>query len=211
MISKKIEEYVLSHSSPDDELLNELYRETHLKILHPRMLSGRLQGKILEMISRMIQPQNILEIGTYTGYSAICLANGMQGQGKLHTIEINPELHDFAQKYFEKAGISHKVVQHTGNALEIIPELNTSWDLVFIDADKENYLNYYKHLIGRVKIGGFILADNVLWDGKVISPGKNPDKETRGIIEFNEYIQLDKRVENVLLPVRDGIMILRKI
>ena len=159
----------------------------------------------------MIQPENMLEVGTYTGYSAICLAKGLIKAGLLHTVEFNPELCDFAKKYFIKAGISDKIVQHIGNALDIIPHLNKPWDLVFLDADKENYLNYYHLVFDNVKKGGFILADNALWDGKVLNPEVNNDRETKGIIEFNNFVKNDKRVENLLLPLRDGIMILRKL
>jgi len=211
MISKKLENYTLLHTSEEDPLLKELYRETNLKVLYPRMLSGHLQGKLLVLFSYMINPTFILEIGTYTGYSAICLAKGLKPGGKLITIEINPELVDFAQNYFDRSGLSSSIEQKTGKALDIIPHLTEEWDLVFIDADKENYLNYYKMVIDQVRTGGFIIADNVLWDGKVLDSRVKPDKETRGITEFNDFIQRDSRVENVLLPVRDGLMILRKI
>ena len=211
MISKKLENYTLLHTSEEDPLIKELYRETNLKVLYPRMLSGHLQGKLLVLFSYMINPTFILEIGTYTGYSAICLAKGLKPGGKLITIEINPELVDFAQNYFDRSGLSSSIEQKTGKALDIIPHLTEEWDLVFIDADKENYLNYYKMVIDQVRTGGFIIADNVLWDGKVLDSRVKPDKETRGITEFNDFIQRDSRVENVLLPVRDGLMILRKI
>jgi predicted O-methyltransferase YrrM len=211
MISKKIENYTLLHTSDEDPLLHELYRETNLSVVYPRMLSGHLQGKILTLFSYMVNPTFILEIGTYTGYSAICLAKGLKPGGKLTTIEINPELVDFARKYFDRSGLNHSIVQKTGNALDIIPQLTIEWDLVFIDADKENYLNYYKMIIDQMRMGGFIIADNVLWDGKVLNSVDTQDKETRGITEFNDFVQRDSRVENVLLPVRDGLMILRKI
>ena len=211
MISKKLENYTLLHTSEEDPLLKELYRETNLKVVYPRMLSGHLQGKLLVLFSYMINPTFILEIGTYTGYSAICLAKGLKPGGKLITIEINPEFVDFAQKYFDRSGLSNCIEQKTGEALDIIPHLTEEWDLVFIDADKQNYLNYYKMVIDQVRTGGFIIADNALWDGKVLDSKVKPDKETRGIIEFNGFVQRDSRVENVLLPVRDGLMILRKI
>lgn len=211
MISKNIEEYINQHLSEEDSLLKKLFRETNIKVLNPRMLSGHFQGKLLEMFSKMINPKFILEIGTYTGYSAICLAKGLKKDGELHTIEINPELFDFARKYFIEAGHEFDIIQHTGSAIDIIPEINHKWDLVFIDADKDNYLNYFKLIVDKVRTDGFIIADNALWDGKVIKPGKSIDKETRGVIDFNEFVHHDSRVENILLPVRDGLMLMRKI
>lgn len=211
MLSEELNQYVEEFTSHEDKILHELQRETNLKVLYPRMLSGSVQGKFLEMISHMIRPEFILEVGTYTGYSAICFARGMASSGQLHTIEINPELCDFANKYFVKSKTSERITQHIGNALEIIPELKMKWDLVFLDADKENYLNYYNLVFDNVKKGGFILADNVLWDGKVLDPKFNKDKETRGIVEFNNFVKNDSRVENLLMPLRDGIMILRKL
>ena len=211
MKSKQIERYILDHTKEEDSLLAELSRETNLKAMYPRMLSGHLQGKFLEMTSCMINPKAILEIGTYTGYSAICLAKGLSDDGVLHTIEINQELRSFSDKYFDKAGLKFKIQQHIGSALDIIPHLDDIFDLVFIDADKENYLNYYKLVFDKVKTGGFILADNALWDGKVTNNPDQHDKETKGIVEFNKYIQQDKNVENMLLPLRDGIMMVRKL
>jgi len=211
MLSNELNQYIEDHTSSEDEVLYELQRQTNLKILYPRMISGSVQGKFLEMISYMIQPKNVLEVGTYTGYSAICFAKGLSKTGQLHTIELNPELCDFASKYFKKAGVSEKIVQHIGNALDIIPQLDKQWDLVFLDADKENYLNYYKLVFEKVRKGGFILADNVLWDGKVLNPTANSDKETKGIVEFNNFIKNDDRVENLLLSLRDGVMVLRKL
>ncbi len=211
MLSNELNQYIKDFTSPEDKVLYELQRETNLKVLYPRMISGPVQGRFLEMVSYMIQPENVLEIGTYTGYSAICFAKGLAKPGQVHTVELNPELCDFANKYFKMAGVSEKIVQHIGNALEIIPQLDKQWDLVFLDADKENYLNYYHLVFDKLKKGGFILADNVLWDGKVLNPQLNNDKETIGIIEFNNFVKSDKRVENLLLPLRDGIMILRKL
>lgn len=211
MLSNDLNQYIQEFTSREDKVLSDLQRETHLKVLYPRMISGPVQGKFLEMVSAMVKPENILEVGTYTGYSAICFAKGLAEAGQLHTIELNPELCDFAAKYFKKAGLSDKIVQHIGNALDIIPTVNKKWDLVFLDADKENYLNYYNLVFDNVKKGGFILADNVLWDGKVLNPEVNKDKETKGIIEFNNFIKNDDRVENLLLPLRDGIMILKKL
>ncbi len=210
MIDPKLEKYAEEHSSKESDLLYRLNRETHLKMIHPRMLSGAMQGKLLEMLSCMIQAKNILEIGTYTGYSAICLAKGLPADGVLHTIEMNPELESIAKKYFAEAEIEHQVNYHLGNALEIIPQINEAFDLVFLDADKENYLNYYHLIFDKIRPGGYILADNVFWSGKVLTTPDPHDKEALGIIEFNEYIQQDDRVENVILPLRDGLSLIRK-
>ena len=205
-----IEEYILNHSNEEDPILAELNRETNLKILRPRMLSGHLQGKILEMISKMINPEKILELGTFTGYSAICLAKGLKENGILHTIEINDELEDLIRKYFTKAKIVNKVKLHFGDARNIISEINEQFDLVFIDADKREYLEYYNIVFDYVKPDGFILADNVLWGGKVIELESPDDEYTKGIFEFNEFIKNDDRVEKVILPLRDGLMMIRK-
>lgn len=210
MIDPKIENYSEEHSSNHSDLLYELYRETHLKVMHPRMLSGSQQGRFLSMLSHMIQPKNILEIGTYTGYSAICLAEGLPKEGKIHTLELDPELEQIASKYFKKAGFENQIEQYFGNALEIIPQLNILFDFVFIDADKDNYSNYYRLIFDKVRSGAYILVDNVLWSGKVLEPIKSGDKDTPGIIEFNNLVQQDERVENVLLPLRDGLMLIRK-
>jgi caffeoyl-CoA O-methyltransferase len=206
-----INKYAEDFSTEESSVLKKLNRETHLKILYPRMLSGKLQGNFLKMISCMIQPSAILEIGTYTGYSAICLSSGLKDKGMLHTIEINPELEEMICRYFKEEGISDKTKLHIGNAIEIIPTINATFDLVFIDADKENYLNYYKLVFDKVRKGGFILADNVLWGGKVLKGISTVDKETIGIKEFNEFVIKDKRVENMLLPLRDGLMLIRKL
>jgi len=205
-----IEQYILDHSDPEDPLLAELNRETNLKVLRPRMLSGHLQGKILEMISKMIRPQKILEIGTYTGYSAICLAKGLQKNGVLHTIEINDELEHFIRKYLQKARLESKIYLHIGNALEIIPKLNQNFDLIFIDGDKRQYSEYYHAIFDYVKPGGFILADNVLWSGKVIELESPDDEYTKGIFTFNKLITKDNRVEKIILPLRDGLTLIRK-
>jgi len=205
-----IEQYILEHSDSEDPLLAELNRETNLKILRPRMLSGHLQGKILEMISKMIQPQRVLEIGTYTGYSAICLAKGLSNNGELHTIEINDELEHFIRKYLQKAGLENTVKLYIGNALKIIPNLKETFDLVFIDGDKRQYSAYYHTLFDYVKPGGFILADNVLWSGKVIELESPDDEYTKGIFAFNELITKDTRVEKVIIPLRDGLALIRK-
>ncbi len=205
-----IEQYILDHSDKEDNVLQELNRETNLKILRPRMLSGHLQGKILEMISKMIQPEKILELGTYTGYSAICLAKGMKENGTLHTIEINDELEDFILKYFKKAGIENKAILHIGDAKSIIKKINEKFDLVFIDADKREYLIYYNTVFDYVNTGGFILVDNVLWSGKVIEMETPDDEYTKGIFDFNNFIKNDERIEKVILPLRDGLTLIRK-
>jgi len=210
MINPELEKYAEEHSSKESDLLYRLNRETHIKVMLPRMLSGAMQGKLLEMISLMIKPKCILEIGTYTGYSAICLAKGLPTDGVLHTIEKNPELESIAKKYFAEAEIEHQVNYHLGNALDIIPQIDEVFDLVFLDADKENYLNYYHLVFDKIHPGGYILADNVFWSGKVLTTPDSHDKEAIGIIEFNEFVQQDERVENVMLPLRDGLSLIRK-
>jgi caffeoyl-CoA O-methyltransferase len=209
-ISKDLEHYVLQHTSPESDLLKKLDRETHAKILMPRMVSGHLQGRLLSMITHMIQPRMILEIGTYTGYSAICLAEGLPPEGKIITIDINEEIEDFARSFIEKSDKGTQIEQRIGNALEIIPELDMQFDLVFIDADKINYQKYYDLVFDKVKQGGFILADNVLWSGKVFQEGVKIDKDTKALMDFNDMVQNDERVENVLLPIRDGLLLIRK-
>lgn len=210
-MNEKIEQYIINHTTSESEILGRLNRETHLKVLNPRMLSGQVQGKFLEMISRMIQPKTILEIGTYTGYSAICLARGLKKDGILHTIEINPELEGIASEYITASGLRKQIRQHIGDAGVIIPTLDETFDLVFLDADKENYLQYYQLIFEKINQGGFLVADNALWDGKVVNTGFKTDKETRGIQAFNTFVQTDKRVENVLVSIRDGIMLVRKL
>lgn len=208
-MNRKLDQYISSHSSPEDPVLEDLYRQTHLRFVNPNMTSGHLQGKLLEFVSKMIYPQNILEIGTFTGYSAICLSKGLRPGGKLITIELNDELESFSNSYYCKAGVDSKIVQLSGNALKIIPTLETTFDLVFIDGDKREYTEYYKLVIDKVRPGGYILADNVLWGGKVIEDDTK-DPQTRGVIEFNEMIIKEKGIEVVMLPVRDGIMMIRK-
>ncbi len=210
-LKPEIEEYILSHTSPENSLLKEISRETQAKILMPRMLSGHLQGRILSLISKIIQPKSILEIGTYTGYSALCLAEGLQDDGILNTIEINDELENFILKFFNKSEYKNQIKLHIGDALNLILQMPDELDLVFIDADKRVYIDYYQLLIDKVKKGGIILADNVLWGEKVIEPVQNNDEYTKGILAFNQYVQNDSRVENLILPIRDGIMMLRKI
>lgn len=205
-----IEDYILNHTEKEDQVLIELTRETNLKVLRPRMLTGHYQGKLIEQISKMIQAKNILEIGTYTGYSAICWAKGLANNGTVHTIEIKDELESIIQKYLKKADIEKKVKLYFGDALKIIPKIDKIFDIVFIDADKPNYIKYYKAVFDKVKTGGYIIADNVLWGGKVIKQNPSKDESTKGIIEFNKFVHNDKRVENILLNIRDGLMILRK-
>lgn len=206
-----LDQYIINHTSPEEDYLRELDRETHLKVMRSRMLSGHLQGQILSMISSMIRPQCILEIGTFTGYSALCLAKGLAAGGKLHTIEIDDELESIAQKYFVKSGMADRIIHHIGDAREIIPSINETFDLVFIDADKRDYCNYYQLVFDRVRVGGFLMADNILWSGKVVDPKAADEEQTRGILEFNEMVQNDARVRNVILPIRDGIMLVQKI
>jgi predicted O-methyltransferase YrrM len=209
-ISEDLQMYVEKHTEAESDLLHELNRTTHLKVMYPRMLSGHLQGKTLEMFSLLLKPARVLEIGTYTGYSAICLAAGLTDGGHVDTIDINPETAALARAYAQKAGLSEKIHFHTGNALDIIPTLPGSFDLVFIDADKSNYSAYFDLVIDRVPSGGLVIADNVLWSGKVLNPEKNKDKDTLALIDFNRKVQEDSRVMNVLLPVRDGLMVMVK-
>ncbi|MDR3226775.1 MAG: O-methyltransferase [Prevotellaceae bacterium] len=208
---KEIEKYIAQHTSAEDELLHEIYRKTNLSVIQTRMISGHVQGKILEFFSKMIKPKNILEIGTFTGYSAICLAKGLQAGGELHSIDINDEILETAKIMIEKSPYINKIHLHSGDAQDIIPTLNKKFDIVFIDGDKRCYLDNYKAVFDLVNIGGFIFADNVLWDRKVVEPIKANDKQTLGIIEFNDFVQADLRVENVLFNLRDGMMIIRKL
>jgi len=209
-LPEKLDDYVVAHSQNEPELLQQLNRETNQKILQPRMLSGHFQGRILSMISKLVNPKNILEIGTYTGYSALCLAEGMQTSGELHTIDIDEELYSFQRNYFDKSGFGQQIYQHLGNALDIIPKLNKSFDLVFIDADKENYSNYFNCVIEKLNSGGVIISDNVLWSGKVIETLQPDDFSTKALIEYNSLLKNDERIETVLLPIRDGLTISRK-
>lgn len=219
--------YAREHTSPESVILHRLNRETHLTQVYPQMLAGSLQGMLLKMISLMIRPERILEIGTFTGYSAICLAEGFSNPGSritdhgsgtghrvsgiLHTIEQNPELEPIISKYLNESSMATSVVLHIGDAMEVIPSLEETWDLVYIDADKARYVDYYNLVLPHVRPGGFILADNVLWDGKVLNPPEKQDRDTKGIVAFNELVQNDTRVENLLLPVRDGLTIIRKL
>ena len=207
ILNEDLLRYAEEHTSPESDLLKKINRDTHAHVLMPRMLSGHLQGRVLAMISHMVRPHRILEIGTYTGYSALCMAEGLAQGGKIITIDINEELEQKVRGHFQSW--EDKVEYRIGNALQIIPTLNDVFDLVFIDADKNNYSNYFDLVIDKVRPGGYILADNVLWSGKVLN--KNPDADTRAILAFNEKILNDSRVENVLLPIRDGIMMIRKL
>lgn len=206
-----IENYVETFTSDESKVLHELNRETNQKFLIPRMLSGHLQGRVLSLFSHLLRPRRILEIGTYTGYSALCLAEGLQSDGKLITIDVNEELEDVVNRYVQKSGLSEKIEFRIGNAMELIPEMNELFDLVFIDADKTNYSNYFDLVIDKVRPGGCIIADNVLWSGKVIHDKENQDEDTTALVAYNQKVQNDPRVENVLMPVRDGLMIARKL
>ncbi|TDY14071.1 O-methyltransferase [Meridianimaribacter flavus] len=210
-LPQQLDDYVVAHSENEPDLLQQLTRETYQKILQPRMLSGHYQGRVLSMISKLVNPKNILEIGTYTGYSALCLAEGIQSNGELDTIDINEELVDFQRKYFDKSQYGNQIHQHLGNALEIIPKLNKTFDLVFIDADKPNYVNYFHTIIDKLNVGGIILSDNVLWSGKVIEALKPDDASTKALLEYNALLKNDPRIETVLLPIRDGLTISRKL
>ncbi len=209
--SEDIENYVINVSEPEDPVLHELYRETNLKILHPRMLSGQLQGQFLTMLTRMINPINLVEIGTFTGYSAICMAKGLSETGKIHTIEINDECESIARKYFKKAGVEKKINLHIGDALNIIEQFNFEIDMAFIDGDKKEYIRYFEKIFPKIRKGGFIFADNVLWNNKVIQEVKPNDRSTIGILEFNKFISNHNGIEKTLLPLRDGLFIIRKI
>jgi predicted O-methyltransferase YrrM len=211
MINEQIESYCELHTSKECELLYRLNRETHIKMLNPRMISGQLQGKFLSLISKMLKPEKILEIGTFTGYSALCLAEGLTANGELHTIEIDKEMETMVTKYFKISEHKQKMHLHIGNALDIIPLLNKNWDLVFIDGDKTEYLQYYEMILPWVNKGGYILVDNLLWNGKVIEKVAEKDIDTQSIIAFNDFVQNDIRVENILLPVRDGLMLIEKL
>ncbi|WP_029038358.1 O-methyltransferase [Salinimicrobium xinjiangense] len=209
-LPQNIDDYVVAHSAKEPELLQQLNRETNQKVLAPRMLSGHYQGRILSMLSKLINPQNILEIGTYTGYSALCLAEGMKSDGVLHTIDINEELMDLQKRYFEASPWNEQIVQHLGDATEIIPTLKENFDLVFIDADKRNYPTYFQQIMEKLRPGGVILSDNVLWSGKVVEPVQEDDDSTKALLEYNHLLAEDERLETVMLPVRDGLTISRR-
>lgn len=211
LVDNALHAYCEQHSDPESSILQKLNRETYAKVLMPRMLSGHLQGRVLAMLSQMIHPRRILEIGTYTGYSALCLAEGLADDGLLHTIDINEELESFVAQFIAEAGLQKRIVQHIGAAADIIPNLNETFDLVFIDADKANNGLYYDLVFDKVAKGGFIIADNVLWSGKVVGElDRKIDKDTQRVLDFNQKVQQDERVENVLFPIRDGLMVMRK-
>jgi len=208
-LPEKIDQYAVNHSQNEPKLLQQLNKETWQKVLNPRMLSGGYQGRILSMISKLVQPKTILEIGTYTGYSALCLAEGLQKNGTLFTIDKNEELEDFAKKYFNQSLYTSQIKQMVGNALNILPTLNEKFDLVFIDADKENYSTYFNMIIEKMNSGGVILSDNVLWSGKVVEEIDPDDKDTKALVEYNKILNTDDRIETILLPIRDGLSISR--
>jgi predicted O-methyltransferase YrrM len=208
-MNRALEHYIIEHSTAENPALEELYRQTHIRFVNPQKMTGFIQGRLLEMISKMIKPDRILEIGTFTGYSAICLALGLTPQGILTTIEIDDELYGFANDFFIKAGVEKKIRQITGNALEIIPLLEEKFDLVYIDGDKREYCDYFRLLIDKVKNGGFIIADNTLWGGKILESDTN-DQQSKGIIEFNNMLMNEKGIEHIIIPLRDGLTITRK-
>lgn len=210
IVNNKIEDYIRKNSSKEPEILKDLNKETYLKVLNPRMLSGHIQGRFLSIITKLIKPKKILEIGTYTGYSAICMAEGLIENGIIHTIDINEELVSIQNKYFAKSKCNNSIIQHVGDARNIIKSINEKFDLVFLDADKENYIEYYELVIEKVKKGGLIIADNVLWTGKVVEPEKDDDQLTQYLIDFNKMINEDDRVENIILPLRDGLNVILK-
>lgn len=208
-LSPLLTEYITAHSEEEPLVLQELTRETHLKVVRPRMITGHFQGRVMSMLSKIINPKNILEIGTYTGYSAICLAEGLQKGGTLHTIDINDELINLQRRYFDRSGFGPQIVQHSGNALKIIPKLNCIFDLIFIDAEKTEYPDYLEAVLKKVRSGSVILSDNVLWSGKVIEPLNHKDKATRTLLDYNKNLKDDPRLETVLLPIRDGLTVSR--
>lgn len=210
-LPEKLDDYVVAHSQDEPELLQQLTRETYQKILQPIMLSGPYQGRVLSMISKLIRPKSVLELGTFTGYATLCLAEGLHPEGEIHTIDVNEELEDFQRKYFDKSGYGTQIHQHLGSAMDILPTLDKTFDLVFIDADKPNYVNYFHLIIDKLNPGGIILSDNVLWHGKVIEPVDAKDVSTNAVLEFNTLLKEDPRIETVLLPIRDGLTISRKI
>lgn len=208
-LPEKLDDYIVDHSQKEPELLQQLSKETWQKVLAPRMLSGHFQGRVLSLISKIINPKYILEIGTYTGYSALCLAEGIQTKGLLHTIDNNEEIFDLQRKYFDKSIYGNQIIQHIGNALNVIPSLDITFDLVFIDADKKNYPNYLEIILPKLKSGSIILSDNVLWTGKVIEPLQKGDQDTKALLKYNKMINEHSQLETVLLPIRDGLTLTR--
>ncbi|PWI30932.1 methyltransferase [Flavobacteriaceae bacterium LYZ1037] len=209
-LPEKLDEYIVAHSETEPELLQQLTRETYQKILQPIMLSGPYQGRVLSMISKLINPKTILELGTFTGYATLCLAEGLQASGEIHTIDVNEELVDFQRKYFDKSDYKNQIHQHLGNALDVIPTLDKTFDLVFIDADKPNYSKYFHAIIDKLNPGGIIISDNVLWHGKVIEKLDPKDVSTKAVLDYNTLLKNDNRIETVMLPIRDGLTISRK-
>ena len=208
-LSDILENYITTHSEDEPKLLQELTRETHLKVIQPRMITGHFQGRVLSMLSKIVNPSTILEIGTYTGYSALCLAEGLAKNGELHTIDVNEELYAMQRRYFDRSGFGQQIIQHTGNALDIIPDLNMTFDLIFIDAEKVSYDQYFECVLQKTRPGSLILSDNVLWSGKVVAPLGPKDKATKVLLGYNEKLKVDQRVETVLLPIRDGLTLSR--
>jgi len=208
-LSDTLENYIADNSGDEPEILKALTRETHLKVIQPRMLTGHFQGRVLSMLSKILYPKFILEIGTYTGYSALCLAEGLQEKGTLHTIDVNPELHTLQRKFFDKSIYRNRIIQHIGNALNIIPTLDIAFDLIFIDAEKKEYLNYLKAILPKTKSGTVILSDNVLWTGKVLEKIDPKDKTTQTLLAYNKFLKEHPKLETVLLPVRDGLTVSR--
>tara|TARA_B110000259_G_scaffold131700_1_gene148560 strand:- start:37 stop:681 length:645 start_codon:yes stop_codon:yes gene_type:complete len=210
-INENLEDYIIKHSQQEPRILKDLNRETNLKVLQPRMISGAHQGRLLSIISKIISPTKILEIGTFTGYSTLCLSEGLTKDGRIHTVDINEELYDLQRKYFKKSPFNDNIIQHLGNALEVIPTMDNNFDLIFLDADKNNYPEYLDVLISKLKIGGVLLSDNVLWDGKVLNPISEKDISTKAIVKYNKLLSQREDMDNVILPIRDGLTISRKI
>lgn len=208
-LSQILENYIQDSSENEPELLKRLSRETHLKVIQPRMITGHFQGRVLSMLSKIVNPTNILEIGTYTGYSALCLAEGLKKKGTLHTIEVNEELSDIQRKYFDESGLGSQIIQYTGDALKIIPKLDIKFDLIFIDAEKREYPHFFEAVMNKTSSGSIILSDNVLWSGKVVEPLNDKDKATKILLDYNQMLKEDPRIETVLLPIRDGLTLSR--
>ena len=209
-LPEALDKYIVDHSEDEPSILQELTRETYQKVLQPIMLSGPYQGRVLSMLSKLISPKSILELGTFTGYSTLCLAEGLDKNGIIHTIDINEELEDFQRKYFNKSGFGNQIVQHIGNAIDIIPNIKEEFDIIFIDADKPNYSNYFHLVIDKLKSGGILLSDNVLWHGKVVEKLNPKDISTKSVLEYNNLLKNDNRIETIVLPIRDGLTISRK-
>ena len=210
-INEHLEDYIIKHSQQEPRILKDLNRETNLKVLQPRMISGAHQGRLLSIISKIISPAKILEIGTFTGYSTLCLSEGLTKDGRIHTVDINEELYDLQRKYFKKSPFNDNIIQHLGNALEVIPTMDNNFDLIFLDADKNNYPEYLDVLISKLKIGGVLLSDNVLWDGKVLNPISEKDTSTKAIVKYNKLLSQREDMDTIILPIRDGLTISRKI